>query len=101
MKIVLFWVFPVLIVWYLLALNRLVSALRADFGEAWRAMGNPNIWEARGQKIVFRLVVFPKSMPFKLLDHHLRKICIIRVLGIAGLSCFLVILLMILTGSFK
>lgn len=94
------WAFPVLTIAYLMVLTRLTSSLRNDFGELWQSMGNPGIWNARGQQKILGIVLQPDCFPSHLRAHHWRLIRWVRILGISAFMCFCGILVMISNGAF-
>lgn len=100
MNFLIAWAFLLITIAYLIALTRLASSLKGDFREHWESIGDPSIWDARGQQAILGIIIWPNRFTSELLAHHWRRIKIVRMLGIADLICFSVLLLMIFNGTF-
>lgn len=95
------WAFPVVVVAYLIMLARFVSSIRNEFRDYWQSIGNPNLWDPNGQLAILRRIFWPKLFPREIVDRYSLKINVVRILGVAGLVFFVVILLLIWQGGFE
>jgi hypothetical protein len=95
------WIFPVVVVAYLLLLTRFVATMRNRHAEYWASIGNPDLWAPSSQGLVLKKVFFPSELPPEISQRYKLWLNLIRGLAFLGIALFIAILLMIWLGMFK
>lgn len=100
-KILISWMFPVIVILYLVSIMKLISDVRRNNEEYWKSIGNPDLWGVNGQAIILKKIFLAGHFPEKIAERYKARLRGVRVLAFLGLVNFLIILSMIWLGMFE
>lgn len=101
LRILISWLFPIVVILYLVSLMKFVSEVKKSNAEYWRSIGSPDLWGVSGQATILKKVFLPNQFPEEIAGRYKVRLYAIRILAFVGLGAFSVILLMIWLGMFE
>ena len=101
MVLLISWLFPIVVVRYLIMVNRLITKLKYEHLKDWEQLGSPNLSNPNGQFIVFWKIIYGAGLPESITHSCRKQLRAVRILLFLGLILFVVIVAMMYGGTFN
>jgi hypothetical protein len=94
------WLFPIVIVAYLVMLKRLIAKLKSVEPEYWTQIASPSLLNPNGQAAVAKKIIFGVGLPDSIASAYKKEFAAVRILLSLGVILFIAIIAMMYGGAF-